>query len=124
MLSQIHDRHVLADLDLTSLPSVTGQFDLIFLDANKDGYVDYLQKIIELKLLAPNGVILADNALFAGLVANKKDNPAAADAGRVGRSEPIDRFNKFVKEHEELENVLVPAFDGLNMIRFKNPERQ
>jgi predicted O-methyltransferase YrrM len=56
-------------------------------------------------------------------VANKKDNPAA-NRRQVGSSEHIDRFNKFVRDHQELENVLVPAFDGLNMIRFKNPERQ
>jgi caffeoyl-CoA O-methyltransferase len=102
---------------------VTGQFDLIFIDANKDGYVDYLRKVLELKLLAPNGIILADNTLYRGLVANKKDNPAA-DPAKVGLAEQIDRFNKFVKEHQEIENVLVPAFDGLNMIRYKTPEKQ
>lgn len=76
--------------------------------------------MLSLKLLAPNGVIFADNTLYRGLVANTENNPAAKNQAQVGRSKHIDAFNKFVAAHQELENVLVPAFDGINMIRYKN----
>ena len=92
---------------------------MIFIDANKDGYVDYLQKILSQKLLAPNGIILADNTLFRGIVANKKDNPHATNKVRERIAGHLDRFNTFVSEHPELENVLLAAFDGLNLIRYK-----
>ena len=45
-----------------SILSLTGQFDLVFVDANKDGYQDYVQKILDRKLLSPNGLILCDNS--------------------------------------------------------------
>ena len=45
-----------------SILNLTGQFDLVFVDANKDGYQDYVQKILNRKLLSPNGLILCDNS--------------------------------------------------------------
>ena len=44
-----------------TLPTLTGEFDLIFVDANKDGYANYVKTILDLKLLSPNGIILCDN---------------------------------------------------------------
>lgn len=45
-----------------SIPRLTGQFDLVFVDANKDGYQDYVAKILDRKLLSPGGLILCDNS--------------------------------------------------------------
>lgn len=44
-----------------SIPTLSGQFDLIFVDANKDGYEGYVKQILDLELLAPRGLILCDN---------------------------------------------------------------
>lgn len=44
-----------------TLPTLTGEFDLIFVDANKDGYANYVKTILDQKLLSPNGIILCDN---------------------------------------------------------------
>lgn len=96
------------------------QFDLVFIDADKEGYIGYLLQVLELKLLAPNGVIFADNTLNRGLVANTENNPAASSQKQVVRARHLDAFNRFVVEHQELESVIVPAFDGLSMIRYKN----
>jgi predicted O-methyltransferase YrrM len=43
------------------LQTLEGEFDLIFVDANKDGYATYVQTILDRKLLSPNGIILCDN---------------------------------------------------------------
>lgn len=44
-----------------TIPNLTGHFDLIFIDANKDSYQGYIKQILDLKLLSPGGVILCDN---------------------------------------------------------------
>lgn len=43
------------------LKTLTGDFDLIFVDANKDGYAGYVKTILDRQLLSPNGIILCDN---------------------------------------------------------------
>jgi len=98
------------------------QFDIIFLDANKDGYVPALETILSRNLLSARGIVVADNALKQGLVADDTDkNPHSV--GLSPRSamnhKNIDKFNKFVRDHEQLEQVMLPAFDGLNIIRLK-----
>jgi predicted O-methyltransferase YrrM len=44
-----------------TLKTLTGEFDLVFVDANKDGYAAYVKTILDQKLLSPNGIILCDN---------------------------------------------------------------
>lgn len=44
-----------------SIARLTGTFDIIFVDANKDGYLGYVKAILDRRLLAPNGVIVCDN---------------------------------------------------------------
>jgi predicted O-methyltransferase YrrM len=44
-----------------SLKTISGTFDIIFVDANKDGYEDYVKQILKRKLLAPSGIIMCDN---------------------------------------------------------------
>ena len=44
-----------------SLDTLTGTFDIIFMDANKDGYEGYVKKILDKKLLSADGIILCDN---------------------------------------------------------------
>ncbi len=48
------------------LPSLTGSFDLVFIDAAKGQYLDYLRKVMD--KLSPEAVIVADNVLFRGWV--------------------------------------------------------
>ena len=44
-----------------SIDQLTGKFDLVFVDANKDGYQEYVKKILDKDLLSQNGIILCDN---------------------------------------------------------------
>ncbi|KND89161.1 putative O-methyltransferase YrrM [Tolypocladium ophioglossoides CBS 100239] len=50
-----------------SLQNLEGEFDIIFVDANKDGYATYVQTILDHKLLSPNGIILCDNVFARGM---------------------------------------------------------
>lgn len=60
---QLYDRVTLIEGDaMQSLKKLTGSFDLIFVDANKDGYQAYVKAILDQGLLAPSGLIMADNS--------------------------------------------------------------
>jgi len=105
---------------LQSLPA--DQFDIIFLDANKNGYTPAIKTVLSRNLLSPRGVLIADNALKRGLVADTTDrNPHAVnlDTSSIMSYKHCDEFNKFVRDDERLEQVMLPAFDGLNIIRLK-----
>lgn len=102
------------------MKTLSGTFDIIFIDANKDGYVSYLDIALSLNLLAPGGLIIADNALFMGLPANRKDNPEQHDSRWTNAADDIDRFNKWVNDRVDLENILLPVFDGVHLVRRKD----
>ena len=86
---------------IETLASLEGPFDLVFIDADKGGYVDYYEAV--LPKLAPDGVILADNTLF-GL----------AD-GEI--AEHIERFNEHVRADDRVEAVLLTIREGVTLIR-------
>ena len=86
---------------IDTLASLDGPFDLVFIDADKGGYVDYYEAA--LPKLAPDGVILADNTLF-GL----------AD-GEI--AEHIERFNEHVRADDRVETVLLTIREGVTLIR-------
>lgn len=85
-----------------TLISLEGPFDLVFIDADKGGYVDYYEAT--LPKLAPNGVILADNTLF-GLDSEGENAQAIA------------RFNEHVLHDDRVEAVLLPFREGVTLIR-------
>jgi caffeoyl-CoA O-methyltransferase len=84
---------------LDTLGSIDGPFDLVFIDADKGGYVDYYEAV--LPKLADDGLILADNT-FYGL-----DDPDG----------PIARFNEHVRDDPRVEQVLVTIREGVTLIR-------
>ena len=86
----------------------TAFFDLIFMDADKRTYVEDLESV--LPLLRKGGWILADNTLWDGHVVDP-----AYDRDR--QTQGLRRFNDYVKNHPELENVILPIRDGLTIIR-------
>lgn len=86
---------------LATLASLDGLFDLVFIDADKGGYVDYYEAV--LPLLADDGAILADNTLFALL-----DGETAAS---------MSRFNDHVRDDPRVESVLLTIREGVTLIR-------
>lgn len=86
------------------------KFDLIFIDADKKQYCDYLDLVIP--LLRPGGWMLADNTLWDGHIidpAYDKDKQTIA----------LRAFNDKVMQDERLDKVILPLRDGLTIIRKK-----
>lgn len=92
------------------IPTLTETWDLVFLDADKENYVNYYP--ILLKQLRKGGIILADNVLWSGKVA---DTQTHSDKDTIS----IDRFNKMVLADPSVECVLLSVRDGIMMIRKK-----
>lgn len=91
------------------IPQLTGPFDLVFLDADKQGYPAYYDLI--LPKLRPGGIILADNVLWDGQVVDASQHSKETDS--------IRRFNERVAADERVEKVMLPLRDGILMIRKK-----
>jgi caffeoyl-CoA O-methyltransferase len=84
-------------------------FDLIFLDADKAGYRDYLNAVLDLDLLAPHGLVCVDNTLMQGQPWTSGEPSANGVA--------INAFNRAVAADPRVEQVIVPLRDGLTLIR-------
>merc|ERR1719353_721781 len=102
---QITERHeVVLGPALDSLPKLTGEFDMVFVDANKAEYHRYVELILEHNLLSATGVIVCDNILYNGYpyVQSHFDSQPA----RRGFGDAIREFNQWVCDHPELSQVV------------------
>ena len=91
---------------LETMASLTGPFDVIFIDADKGNYVNYYRRAIE--LLSPRGVILIDNVLWSGDVLL---NPPPDD-----RTAAIQELNRVVAADIRVTAVLATIRDGVWII--------
>ena len=94
---------------LEVIPRLGGQFDLVFIDADKRLYDSYFDLV--LPLLPPGGIILADNTLWDGKVL--LDNPPSGDHQTLA----IKAFNDRVASDPRVSRVILPLRDGLTIIR-------
>jgi len=94
---------------LSIIPGLEETWDLVFIDADKTGYLDYYRMV--LPRLRQGGVILADNVLFHGQVL---EDPITGKSARA-----IAEFNSFVQNDDSVDNVLLTIRDGLMLIRKK-----
>jgi caffeoyl-CoA O-methyltransferase len=84
-----------------------GTYDFAFLDADKENYLRYYE--LALELVRPGGLIVADNTLWSGRVAD----PANDEASTVG----LRRFNEQLHRDGRVDLSLVPIGDGLTLAR-------
>jgi caffeoyl-CoA O-methyltransferase len=91
------------------IPELDYMFDLVFIDGDKREYCEYFEAIIG--KVNPGGFILADNVLWGGK-ALEKDS-------RDQQTRGIIEFNTMISRHDDLENYILPARDGLMIIRKK-----
>jgi predicted O-methyltransferase YrrM len=94
----------------TIVPEINEQFDLVFIDADKREYLEYYHIIFD--FVKPGGFILADNVLWSGKVIKMKTPDDEYTKG-------IFDFNKFIKDDDRIEKVILPLRDGLTLIRKK-----
>ena len=86
---------------LDTIAQLAGEFDFVFLDAEKEGYVDYYEAV--LPRLSERGLIVADNTLWSGRVLDGEG--------------PIVAFNDHVAADPRSVQVLLSVRDGMTLIR-------
>jgi caffeoyl-CoA O-methyltransferase len=93
-------------LDL--IPSLDIMFDLVFIDADKENYLNYYHLVFD-KVKA-GGYIIADNVLWSGKVVEKSDKTDKD-------TKALMEFNDYVHQDKRVENILLPLRDGLMILR-------
>ena len=93
---------------LDMIPSLNKKFDLVFIDADKENYINYFNMIVP--MMNKGGIILSDNVLWSGKVlepvkANDKSTKILLE------------YNQLLKEDPRVETVLLPIRDGLTVSR-------
>ncbi|GMQ26920.1 O-methyltransferase [Algoriphagus sp. oki45] len=91
------------------IPTLSGPFDLVFIDADKYYYSEYFDLVID--KVSPGGIILADNVLWSGKVVQEEGKKVDKD------TQALLDFNRKVQEDSRVENVLLPLRDGILMAR-------
>lgn len=91
---------------LQILPTLTGPFDLVFIDADKENYGNYFDLVVD--KVRTGGFILADNVLWSGKVLDEKPDKD---------TKAILQFNDRVQADGRVENVLLPLRDGIVVMR-------
>lgn len=99
--------HIANALDF--IPTLYECWDLVFIDADKENYLNYYQMVFE--SVRPGGYIIADNVLWSGKVLDEKCQDSETKAIRA--------FNQHVTDDQRVDNLLVPIRDGLMLIRKK-----
>jgi caffeoyl-CoA O-methyltransferase len=92
---------------LETLERLDGEFDLVFIDADKENYVNYYEAV--LPRLADRGLIAADNTLWSGRVLDGSDDSAGTRAIRA--------FNDHVQADDRVISVMLTIRDGVTLIR-------
>lgn len=95
---------------LETIASLTEPIDMVFIDADKENYVNYYEACFP--LVRPGGLIAADNVLWSGKVLNPEDEPTRA----------IVAFNERVQHDPRVENVCLTVRDGI-MLAWKKGDQ-
>lgn len=85
------------------------QWDLVFIDADKTGYINYYEMVVP--LLSKEGIIIADNVLFHGQV--------VAEPLKGKNAKAVHAFNQHVQQDPRTEQVMLSIRDGLTIIKKK-----
>ena len=88
------------------VPKLSGTFDLVFIDADKEQYPLYFDLIVD--RVRSGGLIISDNVLWSGKVIEKSNDEA---------TKALQIFNKKVVEDIRVEALLLPVRDGLTLLR-------
>lgn len=84
------------------IPKLDGLYDMVFIDAMKKEYKDYLDLI--LPKVRKGGLILVDNTIWSGRVVNEEKDPT---------TKAVDEFNKYMASHEQIDSLILSIGDGL-----------
>tara|TARA_B110000459_G_scaffold48890_1_gene54569 strand:+ start:557 stop:1198 length:642 start_codon:yes stop_codon:yes gene_type:complete len=99
------NQHLGNALDI--IPKINKTFDLVFLDADKENYIEYFNLIID--KVNSGGVIIADNVLWSGKVIKTDTNDLVTNK--------LIEFNNLINKDKRIENIILPLRDGLSICR-------
>jgi caffeoyl-CoA O-methyltransferase len=91
---------------LDTIAELDGEFDLVFVDADKGNYVNYYEAT--LPKLARTGLMILDNTLWSGRVADPQEGDENTRA--------IRSVNDHIRDDPRVENVLLTVRDGMNLV--------
>lgn len=100
---RVGDAREILEHEILPDPASRAAFDLVFIDADKEGYPYYLEASAD--LLRPGGLLLGDNAFWEGKVVD--------DSARDSATEAIREFNRRLSEDRRFRGVILPVRDGL-----------
>ena len=92
---------------INNLKTKKKKFDLVFIDADKENYKNYYNKSLD--LIEKNGLIIVDNVLWHGEVADINNKEKLTTI--------IREFNSYINKDKRTENLIVPIGDGLTVCR-------
>ena len=92
---------------ISNLKKEEQKFDLVFIDADKENYKNYYNQSLD--LIEKNGLIIVDNVLWHGEVADEKSQDKLTTI--------IREFNSYINEDKRTENLIIPVGDGLTVCR-------
>ncbi|MCH1865762.1 class I SAM-dependent methyltransferase [Nocardioides sp. CFH 31398] len=95
---------------LAALAAEGAVFDLVFVDADKTGYADYVRAVLDTPLLAPDGLLALDNTLLQG---EPYGAGVLSDNGRA-----IADVNRLLADDDRVEQVLLPLRDGVTLVQW------
>jgi caffeoyl-CoA O-methyltransferase len=90
-----------------TIERLEGEFDLVFIDADKENYVNYYEAV--LPRLSARGIIAADNTLWSGRVLDDSNDEEGTQA--------IKAFNEHVRSDRRVVSVMLTVRDGITLIR-------
>ena len=93
---------------LEIIPKINSFFDLVYLDADKENYINYFNLIID--KLNPGGLILSDNVLWSGKVVDKKTSFDYV-------TKKVFEFNETMKNDLRIDTLVLPIRDGITISR-------
>jgi len=105
-------KQIIQHLDdaLEIIPTLNKKYDLVFIDADKENYINYFHLVIP--MMNKGGIILSDNVLWSGKVLEEvKPNDVTTKI--------LLEYNQLLKEDKRVETVLLPIRDGLTVSRVK-----
>ena len=95
---------------LNIIPTLTKKYDLVFIDADKENYINYFHLIVP--MMDKGGIIISDNVLWSGKVLEEVKQGDST-------TQILLEYNQLLKEDPRVETVLLPIRDGLTVSRVK-----
>ncbi|AWG20237.1 methyltransferase [Flavobacterium faecale] len=92
----------------TIIPNLEAKFDLVFIDADKENYINYFEMIVP--KMNKGGIILSDNVLWSGKVVEEVHPNDVS-------TKILIEYNKLLRDDPRVETVLLPIRDGLTVSR-------